>query len=417
MRSVDWRVVAAAATVMIVEGYDLSVYGMLLPVMSADPNLGLDTAAAGLTGSAAFIGMLLGGLTVGPLCTRWRHDRVLISGVLLFSAAMLGTMLSLNVVFMWITRLLAGCGLGVVLPLCMAAVRRSCSSGAIPLCFSLVTGGIPAGGAIAALASRATAEQFGWRPLFGAGALLGVALLPMVSVVLRSRSVSQMSEREERPPVPWRSLALPATAGALATFCFLLSFYGLMTWLTKLMTQLDVPLSGAFQLTMLLNLGAVAGSVLTGLTAFRFGALPVTVLSGLTGAVCLLLVPSQLVSGMSMILVVVMLGMASPSTQNLVNSLVAEATEDPWRAGLLGFTLGLGRLGAVAAPVIGSHLLMSTPPGEGLASPPGAVFIAFAVASLGGVVCALWLGHLVSRRRSEQQRVSDSRRPEETLGR
>lgn len=34
MRSVDWRVVAAAATVMIVEGYDLSVYGILLPVMS-----------------------------------------------------------------------------------------------------------------------------------------------------------------------------------------------------------------------------------------------------------------------------------------------------------------------------------------------------------------------------------------------
>lgn len=94
---------------------------------------------------------------------------------------------------------------------------------------------------------------------------VGVALLPMVAVLLRSRSNPQLSDLEERVPVPWRSLALPATAEALATFCFLLSFYGLMTWLTKLMTQLDVPLSGAFQLTMLLNLGAVAGSVLTGL--------------------------------------------------------------------------------------------------------------------------------------------------------
>ena len=65
---------------------------------------------------------------------------------------------------------------------------------------------------------------------------------------------------------------------------------------------------------------------------------------------------------------------------------------------MLGFTLGIGRLGAVLAPMIGSYLLVHVPAGEGLASPAGAVFVAFAVASLGGVAAACWLGCLVRRR-------------------
>ncbi len=396
--SVDWRVVAAASTIMMVEGYDLGIYGMLLPIMLSDPSIALSTSAAGLAGSAAFIGMLLGGLAVGMLCARYGQRRILIGGILLFSAAMLAAAAAPNVLVLWITRLLAGCGLGVVMPICMAAVRASCSRVAIPLCFSLVTGGIPAGGALAALASRAAALQIGWRPLFGGGALLGMVLLPVLGVVLRAGRSRGAEQPATSRTVPWRDLILPALAGSLATFCFLLSFYGLMTWLTKLMTQLQVPIAGAFQLTLLLNLGAVVGSGLTGLAATRFGPLPLTVISGLVGAACLVLVPSRLVGAGTMIVVVVILGMASPSPQNLVNALVAEATEAPWRTGLLGFTLGVGRLGAVAAPVIGSHLLISTVPGIGLTRAPGVVFLAFATASMGGVIAACWLATLVARR-------------------
>ena len=133
-----------------------------------------------------------------------------------------------------------------------------------------------------------------------------------------------------------------------------LSFYGLMTWLTKLMTEIRVPLDGALQLTLVLNTGAVLGSLLTGLLATRFGTLTLTVISGVTGAVCLVLLPSGLVDGAVMMFVVAVLGMVSPSAQNLVNSLVSEAVAAHWRTGVLGFTLGVGRLGAVLAPVIGS---------------------------------------------------------------
>ena len=66
-QKVDWRVVWAAAAAMLVEGYDLGVYGNLLPFLLKDGTLGMDTALAGVAGSAVFIGMLIGGLASGWL--------------------------------------------------------------------------------------------------------------------------------------------------------------------------------------------------------------------------------------------------------------------------------------------------------------------------------------------------------------
>ncbi len=70
-QKVDWRVVWAAAAAMLVEGYDLGVYGNLLPFLLKDGTLGMDTALAGVAGSAVFIGMLLGGLAAGWLNSRY----------------------------------------------------------------------------------------------------------------------------------------------------------------------------------------------------------------------------------------------------------------------------------------------------------------------------------------------------------
>ncbi|RLP06717.1 hypothetical protein D9T14_11715 [Propionibacterium australiense] len=87
---VRWRVVLAAAAAMTVEGYDLNIYGSVLPFLTADENLGMTTGAAGLVGSAVFCGMLVGGLCVGRLSARLSQVRVLRWGIVVFSAAMFG---------------------------------------------------------------------------------------------------------------------------------------------------------------------------------------------------------------------------------------------------------------------------------------------------------------------------------------
>ena len=123
---------------MLVEGYDLGIYGNLLPFLLRDGSLGLDTALAGVAGSAVFIGMLLGGLAAGWLSSRYGQRRVLVCGISVFSAAMLCTALVHDSVLFAGTRLLAGVGLGVVMPVCMAMARSACLSAMSSLCISVV---------------------------------------------------------------------------------------------------------------------------------------------------------------------------------------------------------------------------------------------------------------------------------------
>ena len=154
------------------------------------------------------------------------------------------------------------------------------------------------------------------------------------------------------------------------------------------MTELRVPLEGALQLALVLNAGGVIGSLSTGFVATRLGSLRTLGCAGLICAAMLILIPSGLGSAGLMVLVTV-LGMVAPTTQNLVNALVAEIVPAQSRAASLGRTLGVGRLGAITAPLIGSWLLAHIPRGSGLQGGAGSVFVTFAGVWLLGVAISL----------------------------
>lgn len=388
----DWAIIAMAFAVMSVEGYDLGILGSLLPILLNDPSLGLGTGQAGLVGSAGFVGMLVGGVLVGRLSGRLGLAVVLRAGIGVFSLAMLLSAAAPGVPLLGLGRLIAGIGLGVVMPGCMSITRSRCDVATSPLAISVVMAGIPMGGMTASLVSYLWAVQTGWRILFALGAFLGAAIFPMaMAMVRRSTHIdSSPAQALSTKQLPLTQVIRPVIAGAIATFCFLLSFYGLITWTTKLMTTLAIPLQGAFQLSMIMNLGAVIGSVVVGIAATRYGALRLTLICAAGCVIFLVLVPSGLASGGWLLLLVGALGMASPSTQNLVNSLVVNSVRGEQRTAVLGLTLGIGRMGAVAAPVIGSTLLTIVPPGDGLTSPAATVFIAFALScAIGGVAAVV----------------------------
>ena len=390
-RGVDWGAVTMAATVMIVEGYDLVIYGNTLPVMLKDPGMGLTVTSAGTVGSAVFVGMLLGGLSVGALVRRLGVKGMLAVGIGCFSVAMAGAALAHHPWALGLFRLMAGWGLGAVMPACMAMTRQSSTSRSGPLDISAVMAGIPLGGIVASIFTYLGVGALGWRGLFGMGALLSVLLLPFVSLFAkRVATRTDAAPTRQGEPVP-RSFRFVVAIGCLATFCFLLTFYGLVTWLPKLMIELRVPLEGALQLALVLNAGGVIGSVITGYVATRLGPLRTLGAAGVVCAAMLLAIPSGLVSGIGLMVVVTVLGMVAPTTQNLVNAIVAEIVPEQSRAASLGRTLGVGRLGAITAPLIGSWLLANIPQGIGPHSGAGAVFMTFAgVCALGVVVSSLF---------------------------
>lgn len=387
----DWLVVIACTAIMIVEGYDLLLYSNAIPVLLADPTIGVDQSAAGLIGSMIFLGMLGGGVAAGPVVRALGPSRTILIGIIGFTVCTVAVAAASDAWYIGAARLLAGLCLGVVLPAALTAARNATHNADGSLTITIVMGGIAIGAVASTLTAQSVLHLGGWRTLFLSGGIVGILLAAITIPALRRiethhRNVAEADAGASRASV--RELVAPRhrtllALGVLVTFADLLTWYGVSTWLTQLMREFSIPLQGALQLMLVLNLGAVVGSVGIALLAKRLGTRRIAAASGVLAAVALLLIAGQIGPGWLLAGYAAVLGAGAISAQNLINSLVADAFPVRLRTTALGCTLGLGRLGAVVAPIIGGQTLAA-----GLG--PAWVLVAFASAALLGAVLLIW---------------------------
>lgn len=386
----NWLVVAVCTIIMLAEGFDLLIYSNAIPSLMHDAALDIDRAAAGNIGSMIFLGMLLGGISAGKVTQYFGLARIVTAGFIGFTLATSLIALAQAGWQIGLLRFIAGLGLGVVLPAGLSLARKHTLPQHGALVISIVMSGIPIGGMLAALSARAILPDFGWRPLFLAGGLLGVLLVVFIAPYLArveqdDPQGSGWGDRQEK--TNWQAVFNPASRpllvmGILATLADLLTWYGISTWLTQLMREFEIPFYGAVQLMFTLNIGAVIGSLLASAIAIRLGTRSVAMASGLVACMALLLIASRTLDGWVFYVVIALLGMSAISAQNLVNSLVADAFPVQYRAAAIGLTLGVGRLGAVIAPALGGYILAAD-------YGPSWVLIAFAVSAFCGVLMLL----------------------------
>src|SRR5207244_1573993 len=83
-------VVAITAVTLVFDGYDLVVYGTVVPVLLRDPSQigALTPAQAGALGSYALIGVMVGALIAGAVGDHVGRRRVMLAGIAWFSIAM-----------------------------------------------------------------------------------------------------------------------------------------------------------------------------------------------------------------------------------------------------------------------------------------------------------------------------------------
>jgi MFS transporter, AAHS family, 2,5-dihydroxybenzoate transporter len=178
---------------------------------------------------------------------------------------------------------------------------------------------------------------------------------------------------------------------ATATIATLFAWYGLGTWLPKLMgsdPRFDL---GNNPLTFLLalNVGAVAGSVVTAYAATRIGPLPSAIGAALAAAAGLAFLVTYPSSATAVYAALILAGVGTHGTQCLVIAAIASHYPPKLRGTALGFALGAGRIGAVAAPQVAGLLVAA---GFGVSSN----FLLFAGAA-GLAAVLLLVTHLATR--------------------
>jgi AAHS family benzoate transporter-like MFS transporter len=413
-RSILW-VVALSTAALVFDGYDLVVYGTIVPTLLGDPSqLGpLSPAQAGTLGSYALIGVLVGALAAGAVGDRIGRRRIMLVNLAWFSIGMAATALAPTVGTFALFRFLTGIGVGALVATVGALVAEFAPAEQRNRLNAVVYSGIPAGGVLASLVALTAGDAVGWRGLLWIGALPLVTLLPLALVRLpesprwlaargRLAEAAAVSARtgvslEAAPAAPAtasapvrfgfaalarRPLALPTLLLGTMSFAGLLLTYGLNTWLPQIMTDNGYGKSASLAFLLVLNLGAISGGLVASWSADRVGAKRVIVVTFVLAALSLALLPAQLPLAV-LLLGVAVAGVGTIGTQVLVYGLVANYYPTRARAAGVAWCAGFGRLGGIVGPVLGGVLV-----GAGLGGTT-AFFLFAGVALIGALVTAL----------------------------
>jgi MFS transporter, AAHS family, benzoate transport protein len=375
-------VLLCCALIIIFDGYDLAVVGIALPAIMKDLNV--DPTQAGFMVSSALFGMMFGAIFLGTIADRIGRRWAIVICITLFSVFTAAAALTRDPVLFGILRFLAGLGIGGVMPNVVAHMTEYSPKKMRATLVTLMFSGYAVGGIIAALLGKGLIESYGWQSVFYA-AIMPVLLIPAILKLLpesmpfllakgRHEELKRIAARIEPSYKPQASdeLTVPAKDKAhgaptrqlfadgrgfstvmfwIAFFMCLFMVYALSSWLTKLMAGAGYSLGSALTFVLVLNLGAVVGAVGGGWLADRFHIKYVLAAMYALAAVSVSLLgfamPQEL-----LFIVVALAGASTIGTQIVANAYTGQFYPMAIRSTGLGFALGIGRSGAILAPIV-----------------------------------------------------------------
>lgn len=397
---------------VLLDGFDMVVIGAVLPSMIEDPAWQVTAAEGTQIVTAGLIGMTIGALAIGTLTDRLGRRWVMIGSVFAFSVLTLGMGFADSVFMLMLLRFLAGVGLGGCLPTAISMVTEFRGRAKAGSSTTTVMTGYHVGAVLTALLAILMIADFGWHSLFIVGAVPGIILAPLMIWLLPespqyllakgrvaeaeaiaaeygmelSDTLDLQAAEEAQSDKQRSSLASLLTpkyrrnslAVWGASFMGLLLVYGLNTWLPQIMRAADYDLGNSLGFLLVLNVGAVVGLLIAGRVSDIRSPRKTGLVWFLTAAVFLALMAIKLPL-LGLYAVVFATGVFVFSAQNLVYAFVGENHPSNMRATAMGFSAGIGRLGAISGPILGG-LLISL----GLAHPWG--FFAYAAVGVLGAV-------------------------------
>lgn len=387
-----FNVVAWCLLIILFDGYDLAINGVVLPLLMDE--WGLSAVQAGMLASTALAGMMFGAMIFGSLADKIGRKKVIMICIVLFSGLTFAGGFASNPTEFGILRFLAGLGIGGVMPNLVALTSEYAPKNMRSTLVTTMFSGYAVGGVMAALLGAWLTPSFGWEIMFFIAGI-PLLLLPIIWKFLPESLMFIVKEnkQEQARPIMARlapevqisnetkfelhQVDVPEAANVvslfkrgralntllfwLAFFTCLLTMYALSSWLPKLMMAAGYSMDNSLMFMMVMNVGAVVGIVGGGILADRFHLKPVLMLLGIMGAIVMSLMGFQ--SNQFLLYILVFLaGAASIGSQMLLYSYVAQYYPLAVRSTGIGWSSAIGRMGAIVGPIlIGGLLGMNLP--------------------------------------------------------
>lgn len=382
-----WTILLWCLLIIIFDGYDLVIYGVVLPLLMQEWSL--TSVQAGMLASTALCGMMFGAMLFGALADKIGRKNVILICVTFFSGfTFLGAFASSPFEF-GILRFLAGLGIGGVMPNLVALTSEYAPKRIRSTLVGTMFSGYAIGGILSALIGSYLVESQGWQIMFLIAGI-PLLLLPVIWKFLPESltflvktgkteqahriiqkispeqtitSSTRLTLNDDNVPTGSSVKGLFQQGRAFNTLMFwvlffmcLLMVYALSSWLPKLMLAAGYSLGKSILFLLALNVGAMIGSIGGGILSDKFHLKPVIMGMLMAGVVALVGLgfnsPAYVLYGL-----VTVAGAATIGTSILLYSYVAQFYPLSVRSTGIGCASGIGRIGAIVGPILTGMLL------------------------------------------------------------
>jgi MFS family permease len=357
----QWKALVASMLGWGLDGMDVMLYALALPVIQAE--FGLTSAAAGGLASITLLASGAGGILFGHLADRIGRARALIYSILTYSLFTGLTASARSIALLALWRFLVGLGLGGEWAAGSVLVAEEWPDRHRGKAIGLVQSSWALGYIAAAMLAAAVLPHWNWRVLFVLGVAPALVTLwvrrnvPEPEAWVRSGArvvgsgLKESIVRVFRPP-----LLRSAVLACLLTSSLMFAYWGLFTWVPA---YLSSPVSkGGAGMTIVkssswiivMQVGAFLGYASFGFLADRFGRKPTFIGFVIGAAAC---VPVYGLSSGSPILLLVLgpfLGFFGHGYFSLFGAMLAELFPASVRGVAQGLCYNVGRSFSALAP-------------------------------------------------------------------
>lgn len=410
------QVVAVAMTVALnaLDGFDVLAISFASPGIADE--WGIDRAALGVVLAMELIGMGLGSIVLGRVADTLGRRRTMLGCLAVMTTGMFMVTTADTIPELSVWRVITGLGIGGMLASINAVAAEFSNSRRKHLSVSLMTIGYPVGAVIGGTIAAQLLKTYDWRSVFYLGTAMTAVCIPLVWLLIpesvhwlaRKRpqgALEKINDTLKRmghaglnalpriePAAHKRSLIgifspsliLTTLFVTLAYFFHITTFYFVIKWVPKIVVDMGFAASSAVGVLVWANVGGAIGGALLGFLTLRYN------VKSLTIAVLLMSTAMVSVFGRSphdLAMLSLVAGTAGFFTNAGVvglYALFAHCYPTHVRASGTGFSIGLGRGGAMLSPVIAGFLFEAD---MGLP----AVAIIMALGSLLAIVALIFL--------------------------
>jgi AAHS family 4-hydroxybenzoate transporter-like MFS transporter len=375
------------------DGFDITAMAVVATAVSTELQLAPDRL--GLIFSFALAGMMCGAMFLAPISDIIGRRKLIVVSLALVGVSILVTATATTLTEFIVLRFISGLGAGAMLA-CQATLAAEYSPEKYrSLSVAAVTAGYPMGAMMTSVVAGFLMPDYGWRGMFwfGGGLTLVMGLVAWAFIpeslkylferrpdnaLQRVNKILQKLKKDTLVQLPevrrensGKSRGVGGNMSRLLTsnhrratitlwttffLCFS-TLYFLLSWIPKLMEQTGYSAATGRYAFFLFNLGAVIGIFVLGTMATRWKLSNIVSVFLFTSAVLMVVfaaAPNQLTL---LLLIIFLIGFLQQGGFTGLYAVAAKVYPTEIRSTGIGWSIGLGRFGAVAGPAIAGYLI------------------------------------------------------------